>query len=144
MEPLAELGKIAEMVVDRLPPGVTRLSVRSGDCQIDVDWEPGQSRPESVVTPAAPAEPAPAQTGLSTLKAPMVGTFYARPEPDAAPFVSPGDRVKAGTQVALIEAMKLFAPVAAPADCEIVAIHPADGDMVEYDEVLMDFVTLEG
>ena len=38
----------------------------------------------------------------------MVGTFYARPSPDAKPFVSVGSKVDEETDVCIIEAMKVF------------------------------------
>ena len=44
--------------------------------------------------PAAAAAPAPApQSSSPSIDAPLVGTFYAAPAPDQAPFVLPGDRV---------------------------------------------------
>ena len=50
----------------------------------------------------------------NTVTAPLVGTFYAAPAPDQAPFVAVGDRVKKGQTVCLIEAMKMMSEVPAP------------------------------
>ena len=42
------------------------------------------------------------------VKAPMVGTFYRAPAPDAPPYIEIGDDVKAGQTLCIIEAMKLM------------------------------------
>ena len=54
----------------------------------------------------APAAPPPAH--LLEIKSPMVGTFYAAPEPGAAPYVKVGSRVSSGQVVCIIEAMKIM------------------------------------
>jgi len=51
---------------------------------------------------AAPPSP------LLEIKSPMVGTFYAAPEPGAAPYVKVGSRVSSGQVVCIIEAMKIM------------------------------------
>jgi biotin carboxyl carrier protein len=48
-----------------------------------------------------------------TIKAPLPGTFYRRPDPDADPFVDEGDSVQAGDVVGLVEIMKSFHDVKA-------------------------------
>jgi acetyl-CoA carboxylase biotin carboxyl carrier protein len=63
----------------------------------------------------------------------MVGTFYAAPSPDSAPFVKVGDRVKKGQVVAVLEAMKIMNELEAEFDCEILEVLKSDGQAVEYD-----------
>jgi acetyl-CoA carboxylase biotin carboxyl carrier protein len=48
-----------------------------------------------------------------TIKSPLPGTFYRRPDPDAGPFVDEGDSVQAGDVVGLVEIMKSFHEVKA-------------------------------
>ena len=84
--------------------------------------------------PAAPVA-APKAEG-SVIKAPLVGTFYAAPSPEAAPFVRAGDRVKKDNTVCIIEAMKMMSEVPAPCDCVIEEVLPASGDLVGYDQPL--------
>lgn len=43
-----------------------------------------------------------------TVKAPLPGTFYRRPDPESDPYVQEGDAVSAGDTVGLIEVMKSF------------------------------------
>ncbi|NUT95497.1 MAG: acetyl-CoA carboxylase biotin carboxyl carrier protein subunit, partial [Saccharothrix sp.] len=72
------------------------------------------------------------------VRSPLVGTFYAAPNPGAAPFVQVGDIVRAGDQVALVEAMKLLNPITADRSGKVTAIHVADGEMVEFEQVLLE------
>jgi acetyl-CoA carboxylase biotin carboxyl carrier protein len=51
-----------------------------------------------------------------TIKSPLPGTFYRRPNPEANPFVNEGDAVKQGDVVGLIEIMKNFYDVTSDAD----------------------------
>ena len=60
----------------------------------------------------APPESA-AADGLVEVASPMVGTFYRAPSPGAPPFVEVGSAVETGTQVCIIEVMKLMNSVTA-------------------------------
>jgi acetyl-CoA carboxylase biotin carboxyl carrier protein len=80
--------------------------------------------------PAAPADTFPLCAGT-------VGTFYRAPEPGAAPFVAEGDTVRAGQQVAIIEAMKLMIPVEAEQAGVVVEFLVADRAPVEYGQPLI-------
>ncbi|MDD2780919.1 acetyl-CoA carboxylase biotin carboxyl carrier protein [Sulfuricurvum sp.] len=84
----------------------------------------------AVAESAAPA--AVAHTG-DMIVSPMVGTFYASPSPDSAPFVKVGDRVKKGQVIAVLEAMKIMNELEAEFDCKIVSILVSDSQAVEYD-----------
>ncbi len=69
-----------------------------------------------------------------TIRAPMVGTFYASPSPDAAPFVKVGQTVKAGDTLGIIEAMKMFNPIEADVSGTVRAILVKSGQPIEFDE----------
>jgi acetyl-CoA carboxylase biotin carboxyl carrier protein len=91
---------------------------------------------------AAPAEriaPATASVGANLLevRAPMLGTFYGAPKPGAAPYVAIGDRVKPDSAIAIIEVMKLMNSISAGIEGVLVEVLVRDGDLVEYDQVLM-------
>ncbi|MGD9716511.1 MAG: acetyl-CoA carboxylase biotin carboxyl carrier protein [Sulfuricurvum sp.] len=91
--------------------------------------------PVAAVAPSAPAEaaaPAAAHTG-DMIVSPMVGTYYAAPSPDSAPFVKVGDRIKKGQVIAILEAMKIMNELEAEFDCKIVNVLVSDGQAVEYD-----------
>jgi len=95
-------------------------------------------RPAGAV-PAAPAESAPppeAVENLHVVKSPIVGTFYAAPSPDAPPFVTPGEVVKRGQVLCIVEAMKLMNEIEADQAGEVVKQFPENGQPVEYGQPL--------
>ncbi len=70
------------------------------------------------------------------VKSPLVGTFYAAPAEDAAPFVAVGDVVKKGQTLAIVEAMKLMNDIEAEYDGRILEVYVENGDSVEYGQPL--------
>ena len=70
------------------------------------------------------------------IKSPMVGTFYARPSPDAKEFVTIGSAVSEDTDVCVIEAMKVFNNVKADCKGTIAKILVSNGQAVEFNQVL--------
>ncbi|MEM9291467.1 MAG: acetyl-CoA carboxylase biotin carboxyl carrier protein [Acidobacteriota bacterium] len=101
------------------------------------------SAPEAVAAPAPAAE---AEAGddlpanAHIVNAPLVGTFYRKPNPDAPPFVDVGDTVKEGQVLCIVEAMKLMNDVESDAAGKIVKIFPEDAQPVEYGEPLFAVV----
>jgi acetyl-CoA carboxylase biotin carboxyl carrier protein len=67
----------------------------------------------------------------------MVGTFYRASAPGAKPFVEPGQAVKAGDVVCIIEAMKLLNEIEADHDGVVTDILVENGQPVEYGQPLM-------
>ncbi len=94
-----------------------------------------QARSPASATVTDSSEPA-NDTHSITLRAPTVGTFYNRPSPDQAPFVSIGSKVAAGDPLCLIEVMKLYTTIEATADGVIESILVEDGKLVEFDQPL--------
>lgn len=95
--------------------------------------------------PAAHADaPRPAEGGAKSaardlpegqvIRSPMVGTYYASPNPDAPAFVKVGQQVKAGETLGIIEAMKMFNPIEAEVSGTVTAILVENGQPVEFDE----------
>ncbi len=76
------------------------------------------------------------QTDGTTIVAPLLGRFYAQPEPGAPPFVLVGAEVMEDTTVGLIEVMKTFNAVQAGVNGIITEICVQDAQLVEYGEVL--------
>ena len=72
------------------------------------------------------------EEGISYINAPMVGTFYRAPAPDADPFIAVGDVVEQGKTVCIIEAMKLMNEIKAEVKGRIVEILVENGDPVDY------------
>jgi acetyl-CoA carboxylase biotin carboxyl carrier protein len=84
----------------------------------------------------APAAEAPAGQEGHVVKAPMVGTFYRSPSPDAKAFVEVGQTVKEGDTICIIEAMKLMNEIEADASGVVKAILVENGQPVEYGQAL--------
>ena len=70
------------------------------------------------------------------VRAPMVGTFYASPSPDAEAFVSLGQKVSEGETLCIIEAMKMFNQIESEVSGTVVAILVENGQPVEFDQPL--------
>jgi acetyl-CoA carboxylase biotin carboxyl carrier protein len=84
------------------------------------------------------AEPSGRASDADLIRAPIVGTFYRSPAPDAPPFVEKGDRVKKGQTLCILEAMKLMNEFQAEFDLEIVGILADNGKMVEFGTPLFE------
>ena len=74
--------------------------------------------------------------GLIQVNAPLVGTFYARPGEDEAPFVNLGDRVKKGQVLCILEAMKVMNEIKSPSDGVVRKIHMKDGEAVDFGKTM--------
>lgn len=86
---------------------------------------------------SAPSSPPPGSEKWVEVKSPMVGTFYRAPAPDEPPFVNPGDRVRVGQTLCIIEAMKLMNEIEAEVSGQILEIKVQNGTSVEFDQVLI-------
>ncbi|MCL6527514.1 MAG: acetyl-CoA carboxylase biotin carboxyl carrier protein, partial [Thermaceae bacterium] len=84
-----------------------------------------------------PAEPPKPDTNhYVEVKAPIVGTFYAAPSPDAPPFVKEGDRVQKGQVLCIIEAMKLMNEIESEVSGTVKQLLVRNGEPVEYGQAL--------
>ena len=70
------------------------------------------------------------------VRSPMIGTFYASPNPESPPFVKVGDRVGLDTTVCIVEAMKVFNEIPAECSGRIAAVLVQSGDPVEFNQPL--------
>ena len=93
---------------------------------------PGTAAPAPINAPAALLA-----NDKHAVKAPMVGTVYFAPAPDAKPFVQVGQDVKAGDTLCLIEAMKMFNQIEADRAGKVTAILVPTGSPVEFGEPLI-------
>lgn len=102
---------------------------------------PAAAAPPAAVAAAPSADPAPAAAkAANAVNSPMVGTVYLRPNPDAENFVKPGQSVKEGDTILLIEAMKTFNPITAPRSGKIGELLVNDAQPVEYGEPLFTLI----
>jgi acetyl-CoA carboxylase biotin carboxyl carrier protein len=90
----------------------------------------------------AAGQPA-AENQLALITSPIVGTFYASPDPEAPPYVKVGDHVGPETTVCIVEAMKVFNEIPAELSGKIVAVLARNGESVEYGRPLFKVDTNE-
>ena len=148
---LRKLKKLIDLVQES---GIAELEITEGEEKVKI-VKGGQvsvsgvaATPAAPVLAAAPAAPAggapaagspadapPGQEG-HVVKAPMVGTFYRSPSPDAKAFVEIGQPVKEGDTICIIEAMKLMNEIEADAAGVVKAILVENGQPVEYGQPL--------
>jgi len=101
----------------------------------------GGPRVEAAPAIAAPLQQAAPDSGestvhLVTVEAPMVGTFYRAPKPDAPPFVAEGDVVKEGQVICIVEAMKLMNEIESKVAGRIAKVVVENGQPVEFGQPL--------
>ncbi|MFC7379701.1 acetyl-CoA carboxylase biotin carboxyl carrier protein [Brevundimonas sp. GCM10030266] len=100
---------------------------------------PVAAAPVAAAAPAAMAsDPATivARSG-EEVKSPMVGTAYLQASPEAPKFVQPGDKVKKGQTLLIVEAMKTMNPIQAPRDGVVAEVLVGDAQPVEFGEPLV-------
>jgi acetyl-CoA carboxylase biotin carboxyl carrier protein len=94
----------------------------------------------SGANPASPAseggEGAAPTSDYIEIQSPMVGTFYAQPEPGAEPYVRNGSRITPGKTLGIIEAMKIMNPVDAEVSGVIVETLVEDAQPIEFGQIL--------
>ena len=86
--------------------------------------------------PQTAAESVESTAHLLTVEAPMVGTFYRAPKPDAPPFVAEGDVVKEGQVICIVEAMKLMNEIESKVAGRIAKVVVENGQPVEFGQPL--------
>ncbi|MFV0282369.1 MAG: acetyl-CoA carboxylase biotin carboxyl carrier protein [Castellaniella sp.] len=145
---LRKLKTLIDLVADS---GIAELEITEGEGKVrivkfsqtaagapaTVATVPAQVVPAPAAAPVAPAAaPAPAAPQGHQVKAPMVGTFYRSPNPNAASFVEVGQTVKEGDPLCIIEAMKLLNEIEADKSGVIKEILVENGEPVEYGQPL--------
>ena len=73
----------------------------------------------------------------SSIKSPIVGTFYRKPAPEKPPFIDIGSHVNAGDVVCIVEAMKMMNEIKSEFTGQVTAINVEDGAPVEFDQSLI-------
>lgn len=147
---IRKLKKLIELVEDS---GIAELEISEGEESVRIARYAGGAAvaapPAAAPVPQAAPEPA-ADTGGGdsagaaaddqpeghVVRAPMVGTFYRAPSPDANPFVEVGDRVTPDQTLCIIEAMKMLNRIEADVAGEVTAILVENGQPVEFDQPL--------
>ncbi|GAB3740245.1 acetyl-CoA carboxylase biotin carboxyl carrier protein [Silanimonas algicola] len=155
-----DLRKIKALIDLLEKSNLTEIEIKEGEESVRLS-RASRAAPMPAYVQAAPAEHAPAAAPAApvaakapaaehaseshgkpgkevpdghTIRSPMVGTFYASPNPDAPAFVKVGQTVKAGDTLGIIEAMKMFNPIEADVSGTVRAILVQSGQPIEFDE----------
>jgi len=155
------VDEIRELIRLATETGVAELEVQRGDDRVRIRRAAFTSQEVTIASPGAPAAAGPVAAGafssaasgvpfetsrerieppvdpnLILVKSPIVGTFYESPSPDAAPFVSVGERVQPGKVLCIIESMKLMNEIEAELAGIVESRLVMNGQPVEYGEAL--------
>lgn len=145
---ISQIKKLIQLLNDN---NLGELKVQEGDFKITIrhrDYAKTSGVASVVAAPAAAtiANAAAATTetkkeetpsgNFSTVKAPMIGTFYRSAGEGKEPFVKVGDKVKKGDVLCIIEAMKLFNEIQSEVSGKIVKVMVDNAQAVEYDQPL--------
>ena len=134
-----DVKRIREIIELMEEHDLSAVDLQQGEEKIKLNRgsvSPVYSAPPVAATPAA----APAVTssdnagdaGTVAIKAPMVGTFYARANPESDPFVKVGDVVSEDTIVCIVEAMKVFNEIPAECSGKVVEVLVKDQEAIDF------------
>ncbi len=132
---LVEESEIAELEIHRfgtkirISKGLEGISVpkvhKTEEKKIEIELPPKKEKEEVV------------EENLIPITAPMVGTFYRAPSPDADPYIEVGDILKKGQVVCIIEAMKIMNEIEAEIGGKVAKVLVESGHPVEYGQHLL-------
>jgi acetyl-CoA carboxylase biotin carboxyl carrier protein len=74
---------------------------------------------------------------LHRISAPIVGTFYRAPSPDASPYINIGDKITAGQVICIIEAMKIMNEIESEVSGTVIEVLVDNAQPVEYNQPLV-------
>lgn len=156
-----DMRKIRKLIELLQETGIAEIEIKEGEESVRISREPTRNTsyqpsipamPTTFVMPESPPQvnapqipqpieqnraPTPQTDNKHFVKAPMVGTVYLSPSPDAKPFIQVGQSIKAGDTLCLIEAMKMFNQIEADKTGTITAILIENGIPVEFNQPLV-------
>ena len=114
-----------------------RIKLRKGSSGYEktIEYVAHQPSHSAVAHPAAPAAAEVKKSTTIEIKAPMVGTFYRSPSPEAPSYVNLGDTINVGQVICIIEAMKLMNEIKSEVKGKIVDIQVDNAEPVEFGQV---------
>ena len=144
--PASMIDDVRQFVELMIDSGLGELDVRDGGRRIHLKRQdtpataalpgasPGTDQPVDRYTPAQEADAA--ESGLTDVISPMVGTLYTAASPDSDPFVAVGDAVGDDDVVCIIEAMKVMNEIRADCAGTIAEICIKNAQPVEFGQKL--------
>lgn len=143
-----DINKVNELAKVMKDNGLSKLRIEESDFKISLEREQTQIVPAPSLKPASPTGTADPQTtgdtkdapkeetGIITIKSPVVGVFYASPSPSDKAYAAVGDRIEKGDVLCIVEAMKLMNEINAECSGVIEEVCVGNGQVVEFDQPL--------
>lgn len=123
----------SELKSFELEEGDLKISMKKQEKKLSIS---GEAEGSAIELPVQPQAEIKTLLEGKQVKAPLVGTFYNAPSPDAEPYVKAGDRVQKGQILGIIEAMKLMNEIESEYDGVVEEILAVNEQMVEYGQPL--------
>ena len=147
---MIDMRKLKELVKLMVNNDLSEMDLRDTDEQVTIrrQGETIITQAPVAVAPVPAAVTATAEAPIATapqeqpheegavIVSPMVGTFYASPDPNSPEFVNVDDEVSDDTTVCIIEAMKIFNEIKAQCNGSIIKVLVSSGDPVEFGQPL--------
>ena len=135
------IKKIEEVIRLMEKHDLTEITIEEEGAKIHLQKGAGghiENMSSPVLTPQKemPAPPKEEAKNTVEIKAPMVGTFYRSPSPDARSFVDVGKAINKGEVLCIIEAMKLMNEIKSEVKGKVVDVLVENGEPIEFGQVL--------
>lgn len=134
-----DIRKIKKLIELMIESDLEAIEVKEGDQSIALTRRISKSvsEPQTISilprTPNTPSTPSQGRVEAS----PMVGVFYAAPNPGEASFVKVGQKINAGDQIGIIEAMKIMNPVESTQSGVVAEVLAKNGEIVQFGQPLI-------
>jgi len=129
-------NELMELEVEREGMKVRLKKSGSGNIETITEGQAASKVAQALRADVKTTEPAKQELNFTTIKAPMVGTFYRAANPEAKPYAEVGQTVEIGQVVCIIEAMKLMNEIKSEVKGKIVEVLVENARSVEYGQAL--------
>lgn len=133
---MLESSNLEEIEIKEGEESVRLVKNKSATSLTNAPFIATEDQTQEITEPKKETEPE-VITG-NQIKSPMVGTFYSSPSPGAKPFVKPGDIIKEGDVVCIVEAMKMMNEIKSEFSGEVLSINVENSQPVEYGQTLFE------
>jgi len=143
-----DIKQIKRIMKEFEESNVHKLEIRENEFTIKLEKETQQhfsTLPPQPHTPSLPDD-IHIKTGsevseeYTRVTSPIVGTYYSKPSPTSEVFVREGDKVLKGQVLFIVEAMKVMNEIVAPQNGVVRRLYKLDGDLVEFEELVMEIL----
>ena len=137
-----DIRKIKKLIELMIESDLEAIEVKEGDQSIALTRRSALAHAEGYSRAAAPQAPAAPVTAAEVVVArhetsPMVGVYYAAPNPGEPAFIKVGQKIKTGDTIGIVEAMKIMNPIQATQEGTITEILVNNSDVIQFGQPLI-------